>query len=313
MIGVRHLKRIDGVLLMDKPVGPSSNAVLQHVKRLYSAQRAGHTGTLDPLASGLLTICFGEATKFGSHLLEAEKGYIANIRLGVRTATGDAEGEILEVRPADVDRESIETVLNSFLGDGEQIPPMHSALKKDGRPLYELARKGLSVERPARRVSIRKLELRTLNSESATVYVRCSKGTYVRTLAEDIGLRLGCGAHLSQLRRVEIGSLSVDDAVAVDRLEGLDFAARLECLLPVEYLVAALPRIDLGGLPSRRFESGQNINLEMSVGTGLEGLVRVYGPTGVFIGVAVVDGQGRLLPRRLMAPRPCAERNTDQN
>jgi len=303
MTRVRNMQRIDGVLLLDKPVGPSSNAVLQHVKRLYSAQRAGHTGTLDPLASGLLPICFGEATKFGSHLLEADKGYVAEMRLGIRTETGDAEGRVLEVRPFNTTRANLETVIQSFLGEIEQIPPMHSALKKDGQPLYKLARKGVSVERAARRISIRKLELKAYEAGAVTVYVRCSKGTYIRTLAEDIGQRLGCGAHLTRLRRTEIAELDVSTAVSLDQIEMQDISVRLDWLLPVEHLVTALPRIDLESKLARRFESGQTIDMKRSSPPFLEGLVRVYAPTSRFIGVAEVDKQGGLQPRRLLASR----------
>lgn len=303
MTRLRKLQRVDGVLLLDKPVGPSSNAVLQHVKRLYSAQRAGHTGTLDPLASGLLPICLGEATKFGSHLLEADKGYVAEIGLGIRTETGDAEGRVLEVRPVNVTREQFETAINSFLGEIEQIPPMHSALKKDGQPLYKLARKGVSVERSARRISIRKLELKSYEAGAATVYVRCSKGTYIRTLAEDIGQRLGCGAHLTRLRRTEIAELDVSAAVSLDQIEVLDISVRVGWLRPVEHLVTALPRIDLENTLAKRFESGQTINMTRFLPLCKEGMVRVYAPTDRFIGVAEVDKQGGLIPRRLLASR----------
>lgn len=301
MVRMRNLQRIDGVLLLDKPVGPSSNAVLQHVKRLYSAQRAGHTGTLDPLASGLLPICFGEATKFGSHLLEADKGYVAEIRLGIRTETGDAEGQVLEVRPVNVTREQFESAMSSFLGQIEQVPPMHSALKKDGQPLYKLARKGMSIERPARRISIRKLELRTIEAGAATVYVRCSKGTYIRTLAEDIGQRLGCGAHLIRLRRTEIAGLDVSASIPLDQIEARDISARLGWLLPVDHLVTALPRIDLEGTMAKSLESGQAIDFVRSAQPHSDGLVRVYAPDDRFLGVAEVDRQGRLIPRRLLA------------
>ena len=302
MIRKRHACRVDGVLLLDKPRGPGSNAVLQHVRRLYQAERAGHTGTLDPLASGLLPICFGEATKFSGDLLDADKGYVATIRLGQRTATGDAEVTILETRLVQVSRAHLEEVLAGFRGEIDQTPPMFSALKLAGRPLYELARKGETVERRPRRVRILRLDLSWFEGQEFAIYVRCSKGTYVRTLAEDIGTRLGCGGHLSNLHRVEIGSLDVGAAATVDALDAMSAEERQGRLLPADILVRSLSRIDLTDTDAIRFCRGQGIALPGNVG-GLQqatGRIRVYGAEDRFLGVADLGTDAVLSPHRLL-------------
>src|SRR5499427_1360347 len=210
---------IDGVLLLDKPSGPSSNAVLQRAKRLLGAARAGHTGTLDPLASGLLVIAFGEATKFSGGLLEADKAYRAALSFGARTSTGDAEGEVLARSEVAVTEEGLRAALERFRGEIAQVPPMHAAIKHEGRPLYDYARRGESVERAPRRVTIRRLEVERFEHGSATLVVECSKGTYVRTLAEDIGEVLGCGAHLAALARVAVGPFTLAEAIRLEELE----------------------------------------------------------------------------------------------
>ena len=204
----------------------TSNSALQAARRLYSAAKAGHTGTLDPLATGLLPLCFGEATKFSADLLDADKTYEADVRFGVVTDTGDSEGQVLETRAADVSVAALEAVLVGFRGPIRQVPPMYSALKRDGQPLYKLARQGVEVEREARDVVIHALELLTCDVDRCRLRVRCSKGTYIRTLAEDIGRVLGCGAHLTALRRTAVGDLSVVDALSLDALTALDDVAR---------------------------------------------------------------------------------------
>jgi tRNA pseudouridine55 synthase len=217
---------VDGVLLLDKAAGVTSNAALQGVRRLYRAAKAGHTGTLDPLATGLLPVLFGEATKFGRELLDADKTYAAEIALGASTTTGDAEGDVVERRPVTSTRADIDRVLAGFRGEGAQVPPMYSALKRDGRPLYDYARAGKSVERAARPITIHELTLDAAAGDRLAVTVRCSKGTYIRVLAEDIGRSLGCGAHLARLRRLAIGPFSVAEAATAEGLAALDPVAR---------------------------------------------------------------------------------------
>jgi len=217
---------MDGAVLVDKPVGLSSNRVLQEVKKLFGARKAGHAGTLDPLASGLLVVLFGEATKLSSVLLDADKEYVASVKLGEATATGDAEGEVVERSDVAVGAGEIAAALERFRGDIEQVPPMYSALKRDGVPLYKLARRGETVERPARRVRIEELELREFQPHLVELRIRCSKGTYVRTLAEDLGRALGTCAHLAALRRTASGGLSVRDAAGLEALAALSHADR---------------------------------------------------------------------------------------
>jgi tRNA pseudouridine55 synthase len=291
---------VDGVLLLDKPVGATSNHALQRARRLLAAAKAGHTGTLDPQASGLLPLTFGEATKFSADLLDADKAYEATVRLGVRTGTGDAEGEVLERRDVAVSAPQLRAALDRFVGAIEQVPPMHSALKRDGRPLYELARAGIEVERAPRPVTVHRLELLEFDGIRARVLVDCSKGTYVRVLAEDIGAALGCGAHLAALRRTRVGRLTLDHAVTLDALEAMQPPARRACLLPVDALIDELERFDLGDQQARRFTQGQSLDLG-----GEPGRKRVYGPDGLLLGVAELDRHGVLTPRRLrQQPQP---------
>jgi tRNA pseudouridine55 synthase len=292
---------VHGILLLDKPLGLSSHAALARAKRALNAAKAGHTGTLDPLASGLLPLCLGEATKFASDLLDADKSYRATLRLGQTTTTGDAEGAVLESRPVQVDPDLLELVLARFRGSIEQIPPMYSALKRDGKPLYEYARAGVTLERSARSVTIHELRTCALAGEALTIDVRCSKGTYVRTLAEDIGRELGCGAHLAALRRTAVGSLHLDAAISLASFEALDEASRQHCLLPVDTLVRALPTLFLNAEDTLRFKQGQPV---ASVSDSYVGRVRVYAePGGVeqFLGVGEIAAPGVLAPRRLLA------------
>ena len=289
---------IDGVLLLDKPVGLSSNAALQQAKRRFRAEKAGHTGTLDPRASGLLPICFGEATKFAHMLLDADKTYVALVRLGTTTATGDAEGEVLQTRNVTVTRQDVEAVLPRFIGRITQIPPRHAALKYQGRNYYEYAREGIEIPRPGREVVIHSMTLDACTPPDLSLTIRCGKGTYVRVLAEDIGLALGCGAHLAALRRLETGGLRLSASCTLETLAGLSDDECDARLLPPDTLVAALPRIDLEPVEALRFAQGQAV-----ARTGLpDATYRVYTAEG-FAGIAVAI-EGNVRPRRLTAGAP---------
>lgn len=293
----RRVRRpLDAVLLFDKPLELSSNTALQKVRRLYSAEKAGHTGTLDPLATGLLPVCFGEATKFTIALLDADKRYRATIRLGQRTTTGDAEGEVTETRPVAVDEAQVLAVLTSFMGETRQLPPMHSAIKHLGKPLYEYIRKGEIVERELRTVIIRELKLERLEGNELEFSVLCSKGTYVRTLAEDISEKLGCGGHLITLRRTGIGEFTLDDAHTLTQLEGMDEAQRAACLLPTDRLVQNLPSLELDEVQANRLAQGQRLGLSDKHPDGKR---RLY-VAGRFIGLGELE-DGRLAPSRLLS------------
>lgn len=296
--------RIDGVLLLDKGVGASSNFALQKARRLLNAQKAGHTGTLDPLASGLLPLCFGEATKFSADLLDAEKEYIADIAFGRSTTTGDMEGETLEEKPADFTVEDLEAALKGFIGETEQIPPMYSALKKDGVALYKLARSGETVERKPRKVVISRLDLLNADLPRAVVRVACSKGTYVRVLAEDIGRALGTVAHLTALRRIRVGDVKLEGAVTIEALENADEAGRLAMLKPADSLISTLPVVRLDEVQTEKFRHGQRITVS---GCDACGRVRVYGPVCgevQLLGCAQLADQGLLTPERLVTFEP---------
>jgi len=291
-------RAVHGVLLLDKPVGLSSNDALQKAKRLYRAEKAGHTGTLDPLASGLLPLCFGAATKFSQVSLDADKAYRATLKLGITTTTGDAEGEVVRERPVAVNAQAIDAACRRFTGAIDQLPPMHSALKKDGKALYEYARAGLQVERQPRRVTIHRLERIEWRDDLLVIDVRCSKGTYVRTLAEDIGEALGCGAHLAALRRTASGPLTIDEAVTLERLAALEEPQRDALLRPADALLADWPQVQLGDDDAGRFLSG----LRRRVALADQPAVRVYGPQPrAFLGSAHVQG-GELIADRLLSP-----------
>jgi tRNA pseudouridine55 synthase len=284
---------IDGALLLDKPVGISSNAALQQAKRLFGAAKAGHAGTLDPLASGLLVVLFGEATKFAGPLLDDDKEYLATLKLGEKTATGDAEGEVIERKPAEVSEPGLARVLESFRGEIDQLPPMHSALKRDGVPLYALAREGKTVTREVRRVRIDDLEVVRFGPPYLEIRVRCSKGTYVRTLAEDIGEALGTCAHLAALRRTASGRWRVADAVSLDSLSS---PSRMKHLLPLPALLGDLPRAELDAAQEARFRNGQSLDSFPG-----EGLRAVYGADGSVIGLGHAGPGGALRPLRLVS------------
>jgi tRNA pseudouridine55 synthase len=292
---VRPRRRIDGVLLLDKPVGLSSNAALQRAKSLYRAEKAGHTGTLDPLASGLLPVCFGEATKFAQALLDADKAYVATLRFGITTTTGDRGGDVLATRPVQLEQRDIEAILPRFAGRIEQVPPRHAALRHEGRKYYEYARRGIEIPRPARAVEIRELTLRSWRCPELELFVRCSKGTYIRALAEDIGAALQCGAHLEALRRVATGGFALADALTLEALEAMSETKRDAALRPAETLVAQLPRLDLEAVDAMRFVKGQ----ALARARFADGLVRVY-TDGNFAGIAEL-ADGVLRPRRLVS------------
>jgi len=292
-------RKVDGILLLDKAAGMTSNAALQKVRRLFNAAKAGHTGTLDPMATGLLPVCFGEATKFAGELLTADKCYEAHVRLGVRTDTADAEGQVLETRPVAVSRPQVVAAMARFRGDILQVPPMHSALKRDGRPLYEYARKGIELERAPRAVTIHALELLAFSEDRIEFKVACSKGTYVRTLAQDIGEALGCGAHLSALRRTRIGDLSLDAALTLDALQAMTPEARETLLLPVDALLAVLPRLDLDEDAALRFRHGQSVPAGRNPVSD-DGRLRIYGAGDRFIGLGRAGAVGRVMPLRLI-------------
>ena len=292
---------VDGVLLLDKPAGLTSNQALQQAKRLLGARKAGHTGSLDPLATGLLPLCFGEATKLSQFLLDAEKRYRAVFRLGVTTRTFDAEGEIVAVRPAEVTERTLERALAGFLGDIEQIPPMYSALKRDGRPLYELARAGVEVEREPRSVNIRDIVLHSFEHVLVDVEITCSKGTYIRSLAHDLGERLGCGAHVLELRRLGAGALSLDRAVTLEALAALPSPSdRRAVLVPLDTLVDVLPDVRLSSLAAYYLVRGQAVSVRHAHGPGW---VRLYDEQDRFLGMGQVLEDGRVAPRRLVAQR----------
>ncbi|MGE5319918.1 MAG: tRNA pseudouridine(55) synthase TruB [Hyphomicrobiaceae bacterium] len=287
---------VDGVLLLNKPVGITSNAALQKAKWLLNARKAGHTGTLDPFADGLLPLCFGEATKFSGYLLDADKRYRAVLQLGVTTTTGDPEGEVLSTRKVAVSHADIVAVLPRFTGEIEQVPPMHSALKHQGRPLYEYARAGIEIERPPRQVQIRALDLIECAPPRVVLDVQCSAGTYIRTLAQDIGAALGCGAHLTGLTRTAAGGFTLDHAYTLAYLELLDAAQREALLLPTDCLVAHLPAVQLDGAESAALCQGRSVAHQAAH----TGLTRVYAAPRTFLGLADAD-TGQLVPRRLIA------------
>lgn len=294
-------RKLDGVLLLDKSLGISSNHALQAARRLYRAEKAGHTGTLDPLATGLLPLCFGEATKFSGELLNADKRYVATVQLGVTTDTADAEGSVLQCRPVTSSLADVEAALAAFVGELDQVPPMYSALKRDGKPLYEYARAGIEVERAARRVCIHELRLLAGQGDFANgrfvFEVHCSKGTYVRTLAADIGDRLGCGAHLAALRRTGIGVLDVAQAYSLPMLEALTAEARDALLLPPDSLLASLTEAQLDVADATRLRHGQAVRWSGEEGSRL----RVYDAEHCFIGICRQSTDGWLQPQRLVA------------
>ncbi|MCE9659594.1 MAG: tRNA pseudouridine(55) synthase TruB [Burkholderiales bacterium] len=290
-------RAVHGVLLLDKGLGVSSNMALQLAKRLFRAEKAGHTGTLDPLATGLLPLCFGAATKFAQVSLDADKRYLATLKLGVTTTSGDAEGEVVRERPVAVSRPQVEAACAGFVGAISQLPPMHSALKHEGKPLYDYARAGIEIEREPRNVTIHAIDVVEGEGDRWMLDVRCSKGTYIRTLAEDIGEALGCGAHLAALRRTGSGRLGIESALTIEALEALSPAELDGALLPVEALVADWPKVVLLAEDAGRFLAGVRRRLPLADAAN----VRVYGPGAAFLGSAHVAG-GELIASRLLSP-----------
>ena len=290
---------LNGVLLFDKPSGITSNTAVQKVRRLFRVDKAGHTGTLDPMATGLLPVCLGEATKFSHLLLEADKTYSATILLGVTTSTGDLEGKITTRSRVQAEREGIEHVLERFVGLTLQTPPMYSAIKRGGQPLYKLARAGGEVPREPRSIVIRSLILLGLEGEELKLSVSCSKGTYIRVLAEDIGRELGCGACLSALRREGVGGFRLSQStVTLEQLEQMAPADRDALLLPEDALVSSLPRLDLDAAGALRLRHGQSVERSEA---HVAGLARIYGPSREFLGVGEVTAPGLIVPRRLVS------------
>jgi tRNA pseudouridine55 synthase len=299
-------RALHGVILLDKPLGLSSNDALQKVRRLMRAEKAGHTGTLDPLATGLLPLCFGAATKFSQVSLDADKAYRATLKLGQTTTTGDGEGQVVQERPVHVNDEAIVQACKAMTGEIDQVPPMHSALKHEGRALYEYAREGVEIERPARRVTIHAIDIVEWQGDRLTLDVRCSKGTYIRTLAESIGERLGCGAHLQGLRRTACGGTTLDGAVTLEALQAMTEAERDTHLQAADVLLSDWPAVVLDESEAGRFLTGLRRRVKLDDAPQ----VRVYGPNPtaasgqlprVLLGSAHIKA-GELIPTRLLSP-----------
>ncbi len=301
----RKGRPVDGIVLVDKPAGLTSNGVLQRARRAFNAQKGGHTGSLDPLATGVLPLCLGEATKFSQYLLDADKTYLSTFVLGETRNTSDADGEIIAtVDASHITRQQVEGALAAFAGEIQQIPSMFSALKHEGQPLYKLARKGEEVERKARTVTIHELSLEGFTPgvlAKVEIRVHCSKGTYVRSIAEDLGAALACGAHVAKLRRVNSGPFEIGSCISLEEIvelgEAKDFD-RLDALLkPVDYAIQTMPLVSLDSDSSFYLCQGQPV---VALNAPSEGLVRVANEEGVFLGVAEILDDGRITPRRLV-------------
>ena len=294
----KRIKRnISGVLLLDKPLGFSSNQALQKVKWLYQAAKAGHTGTLDPLATGLLPICLGEATKFAQYVTDADKTYFATIQLGATTSTGDAEGEVLTTAPVNVSQSQFQAVSQQFIGEISQIPPMYSALKHEGKALYEYAREGVDIARQPRLIRIQNIVVDKFEVDVAQITVICSKGTYIRTLAEDIGAKLGCGAHLIGLRRTETAGYLLPQAVTIEQLEAMAIEAREALLLPVDSAIESLPKVVLNADCAFYMMQGQAV---WQSGKTPAGDLRLYDENNKFLGLGFLQDDGKIAPKRLL-------------
>jgi tRNA pseudouridine55 synthase len=294
----RRCEPVDGVLLLDKPAGMTSNEALQRAKRLLNACKAGHTGSLDPIATGILPLTFGEATKVSQFLLNADKRYWTELRLGESTTTYDSEGEVTARRAVNVSRREVERAMERFQGKIEQLPPMYSAVKRGGRALYELAREGVEVEREPRQVTIHELRLLDFGGERLTLDMRCSKGTYVRTLAHDLGEALGCGAHVTSLRRLAVGGLDVESAVTLEAMETMASPAeRRACLKPADHVLGFIPDVHLTRLAAHYLRQGQPVSVQHGHPPGW---VRIYEEGERFLGMGEVMDDGRVAPRRLL-------------
>ncbi|MBL4584929.1 MAG: tRNA pseudouridine(55) synthase TruB [Pseudomonadales bacterium] len=295
-------RKVNGILVLDKPIGITSNAALQRVKRLFGAAKAGHTGSLDPLASGVLPICFGEATKFSQFLLDADKGYQVTIKLGVRTDSSDAEGEIVSIRPSShVTEEKILEQLKTFEGETNQVPSMFSAIKHNGQPLYKLARQGIEVERTPRRIFIEHIDLIDFTGREVKLDIACSKGTYIRTIADDLGELLGCGAHVIELRRNKAGPYELEDSMSFEELNAVisegGHSALDNQLLPLSSCVVDFPELKLTESSAYYLRQGQAVQI---ANTPTEGWVQIHQQDGEFIGVGEILDDGRVAPRRLV-------------
>ena len=294
----KRIKRaVNGVLLLDKPLGFSSNQALQKVKWLYSAAKAGHTGTLDPLATGLLPICLGEATKFAQYVTDADKTYFATIKLGATTTTGDAEGDVLTTTPVNVTPAQFQVACHQFIGEISQMPPMYSALKHEGKALYEYARAGVDIERKTRLITIQNVAVNTFEADIAQITVTCSKGTYIRTLAEDIGAKLGCGAYLIGLRRTETAGYILPQAITIEQLEAMPIEAREALLLPVDSAIESLPKIVLNADATFYLMQGQAV---WQSGKTPCGDLRLYDENNQFLGLGFLQDDGKIAPKRLI-------------
>lgn len=293
----RPKKNINGILLLDKPLGFSSNQALQKVKWLYQAAKAGHTGTLDPLATGLLPLCFGEATKFAHYLTDADKTYFATLKLGMITNTGDAEGEVLSTQPVNVIQAQFAEVCRQFVGKISQIPPMYSALKHQGKALYEYARAGVEVERKERFITIHSITLNSFEQDVASITVTCTKGTYIRTLAEDIGQKLGCGAHLIGLRRTATANYQIAQSITLEQFEAMTEAQRVAALLPPDSAVLDLPAMTLDEDSTFYLQRGQAV---WQSGAIPKGLIRLYSENQAFLGLGEQQSDGKIAPKRLI-------------
>lgn len=294
----RQKRDISGVVLLDKPLGLSSNQAMQRVKHLYQAEKVGHTGSLDPLATGLLPICLGEATKFANFLLDADKSYLAAVKLGITTTSADAEGEIIAQKPVNVTLQQVESALHQFIGDIEQTPPIYSALKVDGKPLYAYARAGQEVEIKSRYVSIHQIHLEHFEADELVFTVTCSKGTYIRTLAQDIGAKLGCGAHLKGLRRLTSGTFDLKDALPLEVLSELSLEELDAKLLPIDIKIQHLPKLTLNAEQTDIIQHGQAIKPNQEI--IFNEFIRLYDMSGEFIGLAQKQADGKLHPKRLL-------------
>ena len=301
-------RNVNGIILLDKAKGESSNHALQRIKRLFHAKKAGHTGSLDPLATGVLPLCLGEATKISQFLLDSDKRYLAKVKLGERTDSGDSEGVVIDVqRRIDVDYDALVQTLTKFEGEIKQLPPMYSALKHHGVPLYKLARKGISIKRKVRAVTIHKIGLMNFDNNIAEIDVTCSKGTYIRTLADDLGQELGCGAHVIELRRLQAGVFSIDQCRGSNELEKIRESFGLsgldKVIVPMERAVETLPEVVLASETARVIRNGQAVSFHELPKSGL---VRLYEKEN-FIGIGIVNADGEVAPKRLVAAKSLQE------
>lgn len=293
----RIKKNINGILLLDKPIGLSSNQALQKAKHLFQAAKAGHTGTLDPMATGVLPICFGEATKFSQYLTDSDKAYEATLQLGVTTTTGDAEGEVLSNQVVNCTEEQFKKVCETFVGVQMQTPPMYSALKFEGKPLYEYARAGITIERKSREVLIQSITVNEYRENTAKITVYCSKGTYIRTLAEDIGATLGCGAHLIGLRRIKTGDFTLAGTKTLTVLDGLSEEERLSSLHGIDQAIHMLPAVSITQVQKQQIQLGQTIKIEHGLS---DDAIRLYDEQGLFLGLGEPKGVTSIKPKRLV-------------